>query len=110
MKRHKRINPKDYWYLTEGADDAIDRVMAADHRRTWDPRTEAPSLATLEGRASRYGARYARSRDRLLAAAGVSVRGAYVGPQGRLCYFVFLPGERVSDTFVRRGREIWSVA
>ena len=95
-KRHAKITPNAYWYLSSAANRAIDEVLADDYRRVWDPREDAPSLATLQGEAGKYGGRYMRSRERLLDKAGVHVRQYYVGPQGRSVWIVTTAGEPAS--------------
>lgn len=62
-----------YWYVTPAAEAAVKAAIASDHRRTWNPLSDSPSLSTLAGKAKRFGDRYEHSRKRLFAAAGVSV-------------------------------------
>lgn len=102
--RRSRLRASWSWYLSPAADAAIDAAIAADHRRSWDPRRETVSLSTLSGKAKRYGGRYMRSREELLWAADVEVRELYASPAGRRVWVVTMPGEPLSAA-VRIGRD-----
>lgn len=91
-----RLDHGAEWFLSPAADQAIDAALSADGRRSWDPRRDSPSLATLQGKAKNYGGHYVRSRARLLRAAGVRVRAHYGRTTGALAWIVVLPGEPLS--------------
>jgi hypothetical protein len=106
--------PYRYWYLSLSADHAIDAAIAANPRRSWNPRREAPSLATLQGRAKLWSGKYRRSLAALMARTGYGTStalawcdviaprdaGGHGGRKVRLvwCPRVGLAGETVADT------------
>jgi len=59
-----------FWYVSPAASLSIDGAYRADGRRSWDPRGDTPSLASLAGSARGYGGRYQRSAHALLRKAG----------------------------------------
>lgn len=85
------------WYCSPAASAAISRALAENSRRTWDPRSESPSLASLKGLARAYKARYRVSRNRLLRAAGVAIREHRSRRTGALAYIVTMPEEPLSS-------------
>ena len=85
------------WFVSPDADAAIDAALSADYRRTWDPRRDSPSLATLAGKAKDYGGHYIRSRASLLTKAGVTVREHRAHSTGAVAWIVTMPGERLSS-------------
>lgn len=89
-----------YWHITPAAEAKLRETFLANPRRKWWPFDDSPSLATLKGKAKDFSWLYHRSRENLMARAGVAWTlqdrserwGGDTQRRRRVIGFVWLPG------------------